>query len=100
MESAIVSVQRNSQQQTNALAIPGQHHVSARGFVAFEAHPSKGKEFDAVIIAEGQYQAALLDPTWSASRSQAARRLLRVAITRARHAVMLVRPPGATPLTG
>jgi len=63
-------------------------------------HKSKGKEFDAVIIAEGQYSAALLDPTWSPSRSQAARRLLRVAITRARYGVILVRPPGATPLTG
>jgi DNA helicase-2/ATP-dependent DNA helicase PcrA len=63
-------------------------------------HKSKGKEFDAVIIAEGRYSAALLDPAWSLSRSQAARRLLRVAITRARYCVLLVRPSGATPLTG
>ncbi len=63
-------------------------------------HKSKGKEFDAVIIAEGQYSAPLLNPTWSPSRTQAARRLLRVAITRARHVVMFVRPPDATPLTG
>jgi len=26
-------------------------------------HTSKGKEFDAVIIAEGKYDAPLLDPT-------------------------------------
>jgi len=63
-------------------------------------HKSKGKEFDGVVIAEGRYSGALLDPTWNPSRSQAARRLLRVAITRARYGVIFVRPFGATPLTG
>jgi DNA helicase-2/ATP-dependent DNA helicase PcrA len=63
-------------------------------------HKSKGKEFDAVVIAEDQYAAPLLDPTWNPSRSQGARRLLRVAITRARHVVIFVRPLGATSLTG
>ncbi len=63
-------------------------------------HKSKGKEFDGVIIVEGRYSAPLVDPTRSASDIADARRVLRVAITRARHIVVLVRPSGATPLTG
>ncbi|GAB3259806.1 UvrD-helicase domain-containing protein [Kineosporia babensis] len=62
-------------------------------------HKSKGKEFDAVIIVEGQYSAPLLNPAWDAKKEQAARRVLRVAITRARHGVILVRPVGCAPLT-
>ncbi|GAA2889194.1 hypothetical protein GCM10010517_53270 [Streptosporangium fragile] len=61
---------------------------------------SKGKEFDGFIITEGQYSAPLLNPAWSPSRTQAARRLLRVAIARARYGVMLVRPSNVGPLTG
>lgn len=63
-------------------------------------HKSKGKEFDGVIIAEGAYGARLLDTTWDRKRVQANRRLLRVAITRARHTVLFVRPADAVPLTG
>ena len=61
-------------------------------------HKSKGKEFDGVIIAEGLHQARLIDPAWDTQRITGQRRLLRVAITRARHAVVLVRPRGAAPL--
>lgn len=61
-------------------------------------HKSKGKEFDAVIIVEGQHRDRLLDRTWDTRRVVRSRRVLRVAITRARHAVCFVRPPDAVPL--
>ena len=61
-------------------------------------HKSKGKEFDAVVIAEGLHRDRLLDQTWDAKRILRNRRVLRVAITRARHAVLFVRPQGAVPL--
>lgn len=63
-------------------------------------HKSKGKEFDAVIIAERKYALPLLDPDWDKTRTQRARRVLRVALTRPRHGVILVRPDGVPPLTG
>ena len=61
-------------------------------------HKSKGKEFDAVIIVEGLHHDRLLDRNWDASRITRNRRVLRVAITRARHNVLLVRPWDAVPL--
>lgn len=61
-------------------------------------HKSKGKEFDAVIIVEGQHRDRLLDLEWDAKRIVRNRRVLRVAITRARHAVLFVRPRDAVPL--
>ncbi|WP_399135910.1 UvrD-helicase domain-containing protein [Streptomyces sp. NBUA17] len=62
-------------------------------------HRSKGKEFDGVVIVEGNRHGRLLDPGWDDERVQGNRRLLRVAITRARHRVVLVRPQDALPLT-
>jgi DNA helicase-2/ATP-dependent DNA helicase PcrA len=64
-------------------------------------HKSKGKEFDAVVIVEGRHQGQLFreDP----KDHDADRRLLRVAITRARHMSMFVRPaefPLLTPAPG
>jgi DNA helicase-2/ATP-dependent DNA helicase PcrA len=61
-------------------------------------HKSKGKEFDAVIIVEGLFRDRLLDQAWDANRIVRNRRVLRVAITRARHTVVFVRPPDAIPL--
>jgi DNA helicase II / ATP-dependent DNA helicase PcrA len=65
-------------------------------------HKSKGKEFDAVVIVEGRYDMPLLDPVQGSKTQQADRRLLRVAITRARHLVVILRPKEVgilTPLT-
>jgi DNA helicase-2/ATP-dependent DNA helicase PcrA len=61
-------------------------------------HRSKGKEFDAVVIYEGAYTARLLSDDGDPKRIQADRRLLRVAITRARHGVVIIRPSDAPPL--
>ncbi|MGH3201328.1 MAG: UvrD-helicase domain-containing protein [Streptosporangiaceae bacterium] len=61
-------------------------------------HKSKGKEFDAVIIVEGLYRDRLLDRAWDEKRVIRNRRVLRVAITRARHTVIFVRPPDAIAL--
>lgn len=61
-------------------------------------HKSKGKEFDGVVLVEGRYG---WDPFLGESieNHAADRRLLRVAITRARHVVVIVRPAGALRLT-
>jgi DNA helicase II / ATP-dependent DNA helicase PcrA len=61
-------------------------------------YKSKGKEFDAVVIIEGLHHGRLLDRDWEAKRVTQQRRVIRVAITRARHAVIFVRPPDAIPL--
>lgn len=60
-------------------------------------HKSKGKEFDGVLIVEGRHQGQFLseDP----KQHDADRRLLRVAITRARHMVGFIRPAEANSLT-
>lgn len=62
-------------------------------------HRSKGKEFDGVVIIEGKHNGRLLDPVWGDGEINAKRRLLRVAITRARHFVVFVRPPEGQQLT-
>lgn len=66
------------------------------GCVLMNMHKSKGKEFDGVLIVEWRYPPLIQD----GREEEQSRRLLRVAITRARHRVVLVRPYGATPLTG
>jgi DNA helicase-2/ATP-dependent DNA helicase PcrA len=62
-------------------------------------HKSKGKEFDGVVIVEGAHHSRLLNPDWPEKQQAAARRLLRVALTRARLFVVLVRPEDASRLT-
>lgn len=62
-------------------------------------HKSKGKEFDAVVIVEGRHDMPLLNPVPGSKTQEADRRLLRVAITRARHLVVMIRPTNALPLT-
>ncbi|MDX2375623.1 ATP-dependent helicase [Microbacterium sp. LRZ72] len=70
-----------------------------QGFVLMNMHKSKGKEFDGVVIVEGHHRSMFFTDREEAPHL-ATRRLLRVAITRARHKVVIVRPMGAAPFTG
>lgn len=70
-----------------------------QGFVLMNMHKSKGKEFDGVVIDEGHHRSVFFTEREEAPHL-ATRRLLRVAITRARHKVVIVRPTGAAPLAG
>lgn len=63
-------------------------------------HKSKGKEFDGVVIVEGGYAGLFFDPNREQPPFERSRRLLRVAITRARTHVTIVRIQGARALTG
>ncbi|MCD1287805.1 ATP-dependent helicase [Brevibacterium sp. CCUG 69071] len=62
-------------------------------------HKSKGKEYDAVVIVEDRHGRPLIDPKPGSKAQEADRRLLRVAVTRARHLVVLIRPNGSISLT-
>ena len=63
-------------------------------------HKAKGKEFDGVVIVDGNSRnsSAFIRPNASASERDNARRLLRVAITRARRRVVLLRASTALDL--
>ena len=67
-----------------------------RGCMLMNMHKSKGKEFDAVVIAEQPHRPLIAEGKGEAE----SRRLLRVAITRARHKVVITRPYGAPRLVG
>lgn len=71
-----------------------------RGCVLMTIHKAKGKEFDGVLLVEGQYQGSFFRETDTDAQRAASRRLLRVGITRARHQVAIIRPRGAIPLGG
>lgn len=70
------------------------------GCMLMSMHKSKGKEFDGVVIVEGGYAGLFFDPNRELPPFERSRRLLRVAITRARTHVTIVRIQGAHPLTG
>ena len=69
------------------------------GCMLMSMHKSKGKEFDGVVIVEGAYAGLFFDPGREQPPFERSRRLLRVAITRARSNVTIVRLQGAHPLT-
>ena len=86
---------RRALDQAQLMAGRTDHH----GIVLMNMHKSKAKEFDGVMLVEGTWSGKFFDerekPPYHASR-----RLLRVAITRARQKVVIIRPRGGLPLTG
>lgn len=66
--------------------------------VLMTIHKTKGKEFDGVLLVEEQHEGTFFCDTDTDTQRAAARRLLRVGITRARHQVVIVRPQGAPAL--
>jgi len=69
----------------------------SRGCQVMTMHKSKGKEFDAVVLVEGKYRAPFFSPR-ERHPHEGSRRLLRMAITRARYGVVIIRPHGASEL--
>lgn len=69
-----------------------------KGCVLMTIHKVKGKEFDGVVLVEGQYQGSFFRDNDTDAQRTATRRLLRVGITRARHRVVILRPQGAPAL--
>lgn len=68
------------------------------GCIVMNIHKSKGKEFDGVVLIEGQYSGQFFDTRRKRPPYQQCRQLLRVGITRARFCVIIVRPQYAIPL--
>ena len=65
-----------------------------RGCIVMTMHKSKGKEFDGVILVEGSY-AGRFFPDNERPPHLRSRRLLRVALTRAKRKVIILRPHSA-----
>ncbi|MBU8537401.1 ATP-dependent helicase [Roseomonas tokyonensis] len=71
--------------------------LEPQGVLVMNIHKSKGKEFDGVILVEGQFKSHFFDLARDPPPSPHARRLLRVAITRARRRVAIIRASGTYP---
>jgi len=76
----------------------GTEHREPSGCMLMTAHKAKGKEFDAVVIVDGRFRGKFYEDRDEPAPYLQGRRLLRVAITRARHKVILVRPYDSLPL--
>jgi DNA helicase II / ATP-dependent DNA helicase PcrA len=68
-----------------------------RGCILMNIHKSKGKEFDGVVLVEGQHKSPFFIAS-EAPQYERSRRLLRVALTRARSQVTIIRSQGARSL--
>lgn len=69
--------------------------IDPQGILLMTIHKSKGKEFDAVVLVEGAFNGQFFNAQKEMPPYEASRRLLRVAITRARHKVLIIRPHNA-----
>lgn len=72
--------------------------LEPQGVLVMNIHKSKGKEFDGVILVEGAFKSSFFDDRNEKAPFPQSRRLLRVAITRARTRVAIVRPVNSAPL--
>jgi DNA helicase-2/ATP-dependent DNA helicase PcrA len=84
---------RNARALLAAAVVEGQFAATTRpqqGVTVMTIHKAKGKEFDEVIVFEGQYQRYLQRPGADGERS--ARFNLHVAVTRARRAATIMTP--------
>jgi DNA helicase II / ATP-dependent DNA helicase PcrA len=72
--------------------------LEPQGLLVMNIHKSKGKEFDGVILVEGAFKSFFFDDRNENAPFPQSRRLLRVAITRARTRVSIVRPMNSAPL--
>jgi uvrD/REP helicase len=72
--------------------IQGAYHIANKCNI-MTIHKAKGKEFDGVVLVEGKNQHdSFFSKNDSAEKQQAKRRILRVAITRAKSRVLILRP--------